>query len=225
MIILMLKKRILFVVILVIGVGIWRETSAQKLHRFMFFVGPGNSSSSQLFPAWSLEPSLLIKRRAIVGLRIETFNRPWVERCNSLTISGRYYLTDFPTGRINLFIGFGLGSYRAVRQDTVLRVGTVGGMKGLLLTSTNGVNIGRIGFYPRIGVSYRHLCLILEYNFIYRERLTTTSIFLGSTSSIVYTTPYYYRSENYFTFKIGYLFYTKKRKGIEHELLNGQVHN
>jgi hypothetical protein len=86
-----------------------------------------------------------------LGVRIESFDRPSVEKCNSATINVTHFLSDFQYNKANFFLGLGVGAYRAIKEDTVLRVASICGTQGLLLTSVEGVNIGRVGFYPERG--------------------------------------------------------------------------
>ena len=212
----MLLRKLLIGSLPVLQLICCQEATAQELRKFMAFASIGTSpNSSVVFPAWSVEPSYFIKQPKLsFGLRIEAFDKPGVERNTSLTISTNYYLRKYALGKINLFFGVGIGAYGALKEDTVLRTTTIGGATGILLSSVEGVNKVRLGFYPRLGASYRHLTIMFEYNFIYRERLICNYCFTSYTSSTCWTTPYYYRSGNYFSFKFGYLFYTRRKEPL-----------
>lgn len=192
----------------------WQKGSSQELRKFMFFGGIGNSDLSNVFSVRSVEPSLWSKKRSSsLSLRLESFDRPSLEKCNSITICRQYLLTKgssyFSVNKLSVFVGLGLGSYWAKNENTVLTTATIGGTQGMLYTFIDNVNNARVGFYPRITFIYKHLALVFDYNFIYREHLQNRYIFFTPTGSQMWASSYY-RSENYFGIKIGYFFYRNK---------------
>lgn len=192
----------------------WQNSPAQTtIHKFILFAGAGNSTTSTAFQVRAIEPAYWIeKQHSIVGLRLESFNTPMVEACNSITLNYQYSITNkklpFPINKLSVFFGVGVGTYVGRSEKLTVSNTTIGGIPGALHTYTANLDNGRVGLYPRVTITYNHIGITIDYNFVKKEHLVDSNFFYTQTGSQQWTSDYF-RSQDYVAIKINYVFFRK----------------
>ncbi|MFM9838602.1 MAG: hypothetical protein ACKVOQ_10085 [Cyclobacteriaceae bacterium] len=185
---------------------------SQNFKRLRFGIGLGKSESlrSTIF---YLEPSIYINRDFHLGFRLENFNETGVRSCFSISINSKYYFLTQKDNRLTSkfqpFIGFGLGAFFGTREDTYRKFITTpsGGLSEIVESGDSFKALG--GFYPRLGLDFKRFTMVLEYNLIYRKQINQ---FCFDPIAGALPLNSFYRSDNYASIKVGYVFGGGKKK-------------
>lgn len=171
--------------------------SQDSYKSFRIGLGSGLVTPQKVLPGFLLyvEPSLRLRNYSI-GIRVETVGRPNADVgiLGSYTINGQYY---FNKGPARFFGGIGFGAY------------TVN--SGLLASCSceNQLKNTVMGFYPRIGIDWKHMVFALDYNII-----QTATQRVEYDMPIMNATPSFYQaSTSYVSLKFGwYIGIGRKKK-------------
>ncbi len=167
------------------------STSAfsQDYRLFRIGLGTGLTTPKRIIPGFLLyiEPSWRVHNNIALGLRIETMGLPYgdIGVMGSYSVNGQYY---FSKGAARLFGGIGFGIYTPNR--------------GLLASCTceNQPMENVFGFYPRLGLDYKHMVIALDYNAVQKVKQR-----MFHEPPVMNQSPEYFNAEtSYLSLKIGF---------------------
>jgi len=132
------------------------SAGAQHYRKFLFAIDVG-MPNSQLKPVglFTMEPTYRVSDRIAVGFRMEAIGFVSMagstnSSLGSMGLNGHYY---FDMTSLRPFCGLGIGLYNPSNN--------------VIMSSTDTKNQRNgLGIYPRIGLEFGHMRLMLEYNFI-----------------------------------------------------------
>jgi len=165
----------------------------QHYRVFRLGLSVGNAKSN----LYSFDAS--VGNKLAFGIRLETYFQNISEKSFSTTTFANYYFNSH-IKHLRPYASIGLGKYHISPEGS--RSPIVSG-SSIIMYEYIRTNMDTKGFFARIGLDYRHVSLMAEYNFIYRREATITyadaDFFL-----LPDRTKHIYLSDNYFTIKIGF---------------------
>jgi len=185
---------------LVVMLFVSASAGAQQYRKFLFAIDIGAPRSS-LNPigSFTMEAGYRVRDRILIGFRVEQIGFVSMagstnSSLGSIGINGHYY---FALPSVRPFCGVGIGLYNPSNNFMMSNTETQNQRNGF-------------GVYPRIGLEFRHIRLMLEYNFIQKmnDYIITDMI------SIPRGTQGHYQmiDKSYLSFKIGFFIGGGKKK-------------
>jgi hypothetical protein len=154
--------RIFKLVVLILTIHSFPCT-AQNFHKFRFGLGIGMTERSTISIMF-FEPSFRLNDNVVIAWRIDAMGERGVRDCFSLTLNTQYYLhkKTAATKDFRAFVGLGAGVFFPLRSNPHIPISLTNGqlVDGYLVGETSEA---RPGFYPRIGVEYRHFSVMVEH--------------------------------------------------------------
>lgn len=193
-----------FKVLILIAILLLAYLTCYPQHYKKFRVGVGfGQTESTKSTILLLEPSFRFNDKITIGLRMEGMGEKRIRECYSLTLNTQSYVNkqtllgeDF-----RFFIGIGAGAYFGLHDSPPMSIQLANGqyVEGYVDGETSAA---RGGFYPRIGIDYKHFSICIDYNLVYRKFLK--SIYFDPVLNQTLPTMHTYRSDNYISFKVAY---------------------
>jgi hypothetical protein len=139
-----------------------------------------------------------IGHRLAFGIRVDTYFQNAPEKSFSTTAFGNYYLNTH-VKHLRPYVSIGGGSYHISPEAS--RAAITNG-SGIIMYEYTRANMDTKGLFTRLGLDYRHISMVAEYNFIYRREATATYAD-ANFYPLPDLTKQIYLSDNYFTIRIG----------------------